>query len=152
MTLEEKIKVDFIAAFKARNTEIAATLRLLQSALHNRVIEKKGKGEESSLSDEEVLDIIRRETKKRKEAAALYRAGNRVDLAEKEEQELGVLQVYLPAQMSEEEVRTALTALFSESGPIDPKDLGKTMGIAMKHLKGKADAAVVGKVVKELLH
>ena len=151
MTLEAKVKADFIAAFKARNAEVADTLRLLQSALHNRIIEKKGKGDTAPLTDDEVLDIIRRETKKRKEAASLYTQGGRADLAGKEEKELKVLEVYLPAQMSEEAIAKEIEALLKEVGPVDPKDFGKTTGLAMKRMKGKADAALVQKVIKEKL-
>lgn len=148
MTLQEKIKADFMEAYKARNTDVSDTLRLLSSALHNRSIEKKGKGEPEMLTDEETLEIIRREVKRRKEAATIYRDGNRVDLAEQEEKELRVLEVYLPQLMSEEEVTSSVKAILAEMGPTDPKDFGKIMGAVMKELKGKADAAVVTKVLK----
>lgn len=151
MTLEAKIKSDFITAFKARNAEVADTLRMLQSALHNRIIEKKGKGEEATLSDEEVLEIIRRESKKRKEAANLFTEGGRADLAEKELKELKILEVYLPAQMSEEDIRKEVAAVIASMGPVDPKDFGKVMGAVMKQLKGKADAGLANKILKEQL-
>jgi uncharacterized protein YqeY len=119
--------------------------------LHNRIIEKKGKGEEATLSDEEVLDLIRREAKKRKEAANLFTEGNRADLAEKELKELKILEVYLPAQMSEEDVRKEIVAIIKSMGPVDPKDFGKVMGAVMKQLKGKADAGLANKILKEQL-
>ena len=151
MTLEAKIKADFISAYKAKNTDVSDTLRLLQSALQNRAIEKKGKGDAAPLTDEEVLDIIRRETKKRKEAITLYTQGGRADLAAQEEKELKVLEVYLPAQMSEENIAKEIDALLKEIGPVDPKDFGKTTGLAMRRMKGKADATLVQKVLKAKL-
>lgn len=151
MTLEAKIKADFITAYKAKNADVSDTLRLLQSAMQNRAIEKKGKGDVTPFTDEEVLDIIRRETKKRKEAVTLFTQGGRADLAEKEEKELKVLEVYLPAQMSEDAIAKEIDALLKEVGPVDPKDFGKTTGLAMKRMKGKADATLVQKVLKAKL-
>ena len=149
MTLQEQIKADFMAAFKARNTEVADTLRLLSSALHNRGIEKKGKGEAEALTDEETLEIIRREAKRRKESITIYTQGNRADLAEQEAKELKVLEAYLPTLMGEEEVRKIVEKVLADYGAVDAKDFGKVMGVAMKELKGKADAAMVTKILKE---
>lgn len=135
-------------AYKARNTEVSDTLRLLSSALQNRAIEKKGKGESDVLTDEDVLEIIRREVKRRRDAAVLYTQGNRADLAAQEEKELKVLEVYLPTLMSEEEVVKSIDTILASMGPVDAKEFGKIMGIVMKELKGKADAALVTKVLK----
>ena len=149
MTLQEKIKADFMEAYKARNTEVSDTLRLLSSALQNRAIEKKGKGESEVLTDEDVLEIIRREVKRRKDAALLYTQGARADLAAQEEKELKVLEVYLPTLMSEEEVVKSIDAILASMGPVDAKEFGKIMGVVMKELKGKADATLVTKILKE---
>ena len=136
-------------AYKARNTEVSDTLRLLSSALQNRAIEKKGKGESDILTDDDVLEIIRREVKRRKDAVVLYTQGNRADLAAQEEKELKVLEVYLPTLMSEDEVVKSIDAILAGMGPVDAKEFGKIMGVVMKELKGKADAALVTKVLKE---
>ncbi len=136
-------------AYKARNTEVSDTLRLLSSALQNRAIEKKGKGESEVLTDEDVLEIIRREVKRRKDAALLYMQGARPDLAAQEEKELKVLGAYLPALMSEEEVIKSIDAILADMGPVDTKEFGKIMGVVMKELKGKADATLVTKILKE---
>lgn len=149
MTLQEQIKADFITAFKARNAEVADTLRLLTSSLQNRGIEKKGKGEAEALTDEEVLEIIRREAKRRKEAITLYTTGNRADLAEQESKELKVLETYLPTLMSEEDIKKVVEKVLADYGAVDAKDFGKVMSVAMKELKGKADAALVTKILKE---
>ena len=136
-------------AYKARNTEVSDTLRLLSSALQNRAIEKKGKGESDILTDDDVLEIIRREVKRRKDAVVLYTQGNRADLAAQEEKELKVLEVYLPTLMSEDEVVRSVDAILAGMGPVDAKEFGKIMGVVMKELKVKADAALVTKVLKE---
>ncbi|MEI6479825.1 MAG: GatB/YqeY domain-containing protein [bacterium] len=149
MTLQEKIRADFMTAFKARNTDVVETLRLLSSDLHNRGIEKKGKGEDEALTDEETLEIIRREAKRRKEAMVLYTQGNRADLVAQEEKELKVLETYLPTLMGEDEIRVVVEKVVADYGAIDAKDFGKVMGVAMKELKGKADAALVTKILKE---
>ncbi|MFA6365045.1 MAG: GatB/YqeY domain-containing protein [Candidatus Paceibacterota bacterium] len=151
MSLEEKLKSDFEVAFKSRNVIVADTLRLLVSALHNRAIEKRGKGEGEKLSDEETLEITRREVKKRKEAIALYTQGKREDLAEKERAECNVLEIYLPAQMDEDTIKKEVQKIVSAAGEVNAKDFGKVMGIVMKELKGKADAAVVTRILKEFL-
>ncbi|MCX6788950.1 MAG: GatB/YqeY domain-containing protein [Candidatus Jorgensenbacteria bacterium] len=149
MTLQEKIRADFMTAFKARNTDVVETLRLLSSDLHNRGIEKKGKGGDEALTDEETLEIIRREAKRRKEAIVLYTQGNRADLVAQEEKELKVLETYLPTLMGEDEIRVVVEKVVADYGAIDAKDFGKVMGVAMKELKGKADAALVTKILKE---
>lgn len=138
-----------MTAFKARNTDVVETLRLLSSDLHNRGIEKKGKGEDEALTDEETLEIIRREAKRRKEAMVLYTQGNRADLVAQEEKELKVLETYLPTLMGEDEIRVVVEKVVADYGAIDAKDFGKVMGVAMKELKGKADAALVTKILKE---
>lgn len=149
MTLQEQIKADFMTAFKARNTEVADTLRLLMSALQNRGIEKKGKGEAEMLTDEETLEIIRREAKRRKEAITLYTQGNRQDLVDREAKELKVLETYLPTLMSEEDIKKVIEKVVAEYGAVDAKDFGKVMSVAMKELKGKADATIVTRLLKE---
>ncbi len=151
MTLEERIKSDLDAAFKARNTMTTDTLRLLTAALHNRSIEKRGKGGEEKLTEEEALEILRREAKKRKEAAMLYIQGNRQDLAEKENAELSVLSIYLPVQMGEEEIKKEIMKVLASAEVAGAKEFGKVMGLVMKELKGKADAGVVTRILKESL-
>lgn len=138
-----------MTAFKARNTEVADTLRLLMSALQNRGIEKKGKGEAEMLTDEETLEIIRREAKRRKEAITLYTQGNRQDLVDREAKELKVLETYLPTLMSEEDIKKVIEKVVAEYGAVDAKDFGKVMSVAMKELKGKADATIVTRLLKE---
>jgi len=123
--------------------------RFLLASLHNKEIEKKGKGLESTLSDDEAIEVLSREAKKRKEAIEAYEKGNRTDLAQKETKELEIIEKYLPEQLSEEEIEKIITAAIKKTGAVTVKDFGKVMGEAMKELKGKADASLVSKIVRK---
>ncbi|MEK7464401.1 MAG: GatB/YqeY domain-containing protein [Patescibacteria group bacterium] len=149
--LKEKINSDIIQALKNKEELKVSTLRLLSSAMHNREIEKKGKGGETALSDDEVLEIIRKEVKKRREAIEFYTKGGRADSAEKELAEVGFLDGYLPKGLDESEVRKIVDEAFLRVKPAGEKDFGKFMGEVMKVAKGRADSALVSKLVKEKL-
>jgi uncharacterized protein YqeY len=149
--LAEKINKDLVLAMKAREELKVSTLRLLLSGLHNREIEKKGKGGSPELSEDDVLEVLRREVKKRKEAIEVYLKGGRPELAEKEEKELGILENYLPAQLDGETVRKIVEEAITAVNPAGPKDFGKVMGEAMKKLKGVADSSLVSGIIKEKL-
>ncbi len=146
-----KIKSDTIAAMKGQLEPQLGTLRLLSAALHNREIEKRTKGEASELSDDDVLDVIRREVKKRREAIELYEKGNRRDLADKESGELKVLGEYLPPSLAPEEVKKIVAEAIAEVKPSGPKDFGKVMGAAMKKAAGRAESSAISSAVKEAL-
>jgi len=126
-----------------------SVFRFLLASLHNKEIEKKGKGLESTLSDDEAIEVLSREAKKRKEAIEAYEKGNRTDLAQKETKELEIIEKYLPEQLSEEEIEKIITAAIKKTGAVTVKDFGKVMGEAMKELKGKADASLVSKIVRK---
>jgi hypothetical protein len=130
---------------------VVETLRLLLAALQNREIEKRGKTGASELSEEEVIEVVTREVKKRKEAIGLYTQGNRSDLADKEKKELIIIEKFLPPQMDEEEVRIIIQKQIETMGNPPASDFGKVMGIVMKDLKGKVDGTVVTKIIKEIL-
>ncbi len=149
--LWEKINEDLVSAMKRKDDVHLRTLRLLVSAMQNREIEKKGKGEDPLLSDEEILGLIRREAKKRKEAAALYVQGGRAELAAKEEEELRVLESYLPPEPGEDVLRAAVDAAIAAVRPAGMKDFGRVMGAVMKETGGGADAALVQRIIKEKL-
>lgn len=151
MSLHEKINSDLRIAMKDSNVFELGVLRMLTSALHNKEIEKKGKGQETDLSDDEVIEILTREAKKRKEAAELYTKGNRNDLAEKELKELAFIKKYLPAQLGTEEIEKIVKAAIASTGANSVKEFGKVMAEAMKELKGKADAGAVSEIVKREL-
>jgi len=127
------------------------TLRMLNAALHNREIEKRGVGKNAELSDGDVIEVLSREAKKRKEAAEAFRKGSRQDLVDKELRELAIITAYLPAQLSEKELRVIVQKAIGEIGVTDAKDFGRVMGRLAKELKGRADGATLAALVKERL-
>ncbi len=151
MDLKARINKDLIAALKSRDNLKTETLRFLLASIHNREIEKRSKADAADLTDEEIYDVLNREAKKRKEAAQIYEKGGRPELAEKELKELEIIKEYLPAELSEEEVRKIAAEAVAKTGAKNEKDFGKVMGEAMKQLKGKADSSVVSRIIKEFL-
>ncbi len=149
--LHSKITDDLKIAMKSGNNFEVGVLRMTIAALHNKEIEKKGKGLEAVLSDDEVIEVLTREAKKRKEAAELYVKGNRNDLAEKETKELEIIKKYLPEQMNQEEIEKIVKAAIISTGAKEIKEFGKVMAEAMKDLKGRADASLVSEIVKSKL-
>jgi hypothetical protein len=144
MALLERIKDDIKTAMKAGDKERLEVLRFVNSLLQNRAIEKRTAGQSDILTDEDVMESMRKEVKRRKDAIELFRQGNRADLVLKEEKEVAMIQEYLPAAPTEEQVRETVQQLRQEglSGfPVLMKE-------AMKRLKG-ADGNLVSKVVKE---
>lgn len=148
--LQTQIKTEMQEAMKARDALKVEVLRGLSSAFTNELVATKRKPTEE-LTDDEVLGVIRREVKKRKEAAEAFKNGNRAELAEKEEKELAILSVYLPAMMDEEAVRTVVESKKTELGITEKKDAGRLMGAVMKELAGKADGDTVKKIVGEIV-
>ncbi len=148
--IHKQIKAELKSALKSGEKEKADALRFLISAIKNYQIEKKLKGEEF-LKDEDVIMVIRRQAKQRRDAIAEYEKGNRPELAEKEKQELAILENYLPAQAGEEKIREVVKAKISELGITDKSGFGRLMGAVMAELKGQADGDAVKKVVEEEL-
>lgn len=148
--LHEQIESDLISALKGADKEKAGVLRLVISAIKNLQIEKKIV-EEGHLSDEEVLRVLGRQAKQRKDSIYEYEKGGRADLADKEKNELRIIAEYMPAQMSEEDVEKVVAAKIAELGIADKSGFGKLMGAAMKELGGKADGDLVKKIVEKHL-
>ena len=161
MSLKEKIQSDIKEAMKARENEKVGVLRMLQSEIKNAEIAKRTKlsksngaddiEQKSQLSDEEIIEVISRETKKRKDAIELYEKGGRKELAEKEKKEAEILSAYMPEQMSEEEIRSLAKKTIDRLNASGQQDMGKVMGALKLETKGKADGAAVSRIVKELL-
>lgn len=149
MNLREKISLDLKNALRDRRVIDLSVLRMLQSAIRNKEIEKK-KGD-TGLADEEVIEVIVSEIKKRREAIDGYMKGQRQDLVDKENAELAVLISYMPRQMGEAEIREEAKRAIDEAGAKTSQDMGKVMKILMLRLKGKADGGLVNKIVKEEL-
>lgn len=140
--LQNRIK----EALKAGDDIRVSTLRLLSNALHNEEIVKQ-----KELSEEEELQIVRRQLKQREEAIELYEKGGRPELAEKEKQEAEILKEFLPAQMNNEELARIVEQTIAEVGASSPQDFGKVMGAVMARVKGQADGKTIADVVKQKL-
>ena len=148
MSLSEKIAADLIIAMKAKDKISLEAIRAAKTAF---ILARSEKGPDSVLSPEEELKIIQKLVKQRRESAAIYKEQNRPDLYEKEVIEADVLEKYLPAKMSEEELTNAVKAIIDRAGAKTPADLGKVMSAAMKELAGKADGKEISAKAKELL-
>ncbi|EKE11856.1 MAG: hypothetical protein ACD_15C00012G0012 [uncultured bacterium] len=147
--LKQKIFEDLKAAMKAGETEKRDVLRMLDSMIKNTEIELKKR--EEGLSDEQVLEVIGKAVKQRKDAITQYQEGGRPELAEKEKTEVEILMAYMPEQLSEEKVREAVLEIIAQTGAVSKADIGKVMGQAMNKLKGQADGNVVKKIAEESL-
>jgi uncharacterized protein YqeY len=150
MTMQETIRADMVAAMKAKEEIRLRVLRGLITSFTNELTATK-RTPQDSLEDDEVIGLIRRALKQRKEAAAQYRDGGRSDLAENEEEEASVLEAYLPQMMSKEEIADVVAKKKEALGVTDKRDMGKLMGAVMGELKGKADGGDVKDVVAEAL-
>jgi uncharacterized protein len=148
MSLLEKINNDIKAAMLAREKEKLEALRAIKSALLLASTEKNA-GE--SISEDAEIKMLQRLVKQRREAADIYTAQNRQDLAGPELFQAEIIAAYLPAQMSAEELTAAIRAIITETGASTIKDLGKVMGIASKELAGKADNKAVSEIARGLL-
>jgi uncharacterized protein len=146
MSLYEQFRADLTQAMKSSDKVRLATLRLLTAALKNRQIDKGG-----VLDDAEVLDVVRLATKQRREAIALARQYGREDIAQQEEQELAILEAYLPAQLSTDDLIQRIDAVIQELGATSDKDLGRVMRVVMPEVKGRADGTTVNRLVRERL-
>lgn len=149
MGLEIKINDDIKQAMLARDKRKLEALRAIKAAL---LLEKTGKDTSSGEIPETVeLQLLQRLVKQRKESARIYREKGRVELAEDEEFQFSIIEAYLPAQMSEEEVEKIIVAIISETGASSIKDMGRVMGMASKKLAGKADNKTISGIIKSKL-
>ena len=145
MKLIETINKDYQNALKNKDDLLISVLRLLRSNIHNQEISKKGK-----LSEEDTLKVIQKELKKRKDSIEAFKKGERIDLAEKEKQELDILSKYLPKQLSKEEIKIFVQKIIDKNKD-EELNFGKIMGEVMKEMKGKADGKEVNEIVRELM-
>lgn len=146
MTLVEKINNDLHDAMRARDELHKLVLRGLLSSINYAEIAKQKK-----LDDSDVIEVISREIKQRRESIEAYTQGNRPDLADKEKAEMEILQQYMPAQMSHDEIVTLVQQILQEVGAKGPADKGKVMQKLMRQVKGKADGGEVNRIVTELM-
>jgi len=148
MSLTDRIASDLITAMKAKDKVVLEAIRAAKTAFTLARTEKSG---DTVLTSEEELKIIQKLVKQRRESATIYKEQNRPDLYEKEVIEADVLEKYLPAKMSEEELVKILKGIIERVGAKSPSDMGKVMGLATKELAGKADGKEISVKVKQLL-
>ena len=146
MTIQEQLSDDLKTAMKAQDAVTKDTVRLIRAAMKNAEIEKG-----APLDDAGALDVLARMAKQYRDSITTYRDNRREDLAVREEAELAVVARYLPEQLGEDEVRALAEQAVAELGASGPQDRGKVMGKLMPQLKGKADGAMVNRIVGELL-
>lgn len=150
MSLAAQIQTDLTTAMKAREKVRTTTLRSVLAGIKNLKVES-GRGD-AEVSDAEVIDIISREAKKRRESIQTYTDNDRPELAQAEQAELDVLAQYLPQQMDEAQICAVVDQTVSEVGAQGPGDLGKVMGALMPKVKGKADGRLVNTIVRQALN
>ena len=164
MNIKDKLQSEVKEALKSGNSHKRTLLGMVLSSIKNRELEKRGKiiktepdmakdeaEEQSKLNDEEVIEVLSSEIKKRKDAMDQFEKGGRPELAEGERKEAEMLMVYMPEQMSEDEIRTEVKKTIEETGAKDVKEMGKVIGAIMAKIKGKADGQTVNRLVKEEL-
>lgn len=148
MGLEQKIMAELKTAMLAKDEIGLRSLRAIKAAL---LLVKTSEGGGGELKEEDEIKLLQKLVKQRKDSLEIFQQQNRPDLAQKEEEEIAVIEKFLPKQLSAEELKEALTKIIAETGASSPADLGKVMGIATKQFAGKADGKTVSSLVKELL-
>jgi uncharacterized protein len=147
--LYSKINEDLKQAMRDKNGLGLSTLRMLIAALKNKKIALGGGGNAEELTEEQVVEAVQSEIKKRRDSIVSYEQGNRQDLVDKENSEIKILEKYMPAQMSEEEIEKTVAEIIAAEG--ESPNFGKVMGQVMVKLKGKADGGKVTEIVKRVL-
>jgi uncharacterized protein YqeY len=148
MKLSDQINADIMNAMREKDKIKLEALRAAKSAF---LLAKTQEGAASEISDADELKIIQKLIKQRMDSATIYKEQSRTDLYEKEVAEANVLEVYMPAQLTAEELKSIIKTIISKTGAKGPQDMGKVMGIATKELAGKADGKAISMLVKELL-
>jgi uncharacterized protein YqeY len=148
MSLEQKIMADMKDAMKAKDEAALRSLRAIKAAI---LIAKTAEGASGELKEEEETKMLQKLVKQRKDSLEIFKQQNREDLAKKEEEEIAVIEKFLPAQMSADELKAAVEGIIGELGATSPAEMGKVMGAATKQLAGKADGKAISALVKELL-
>ena len=146
MSLSDRLEAAMRDAMRARDEQRTQTLRMAMAAAHNLKIERR-----RDLTDEEVVDVLTRQVKQRRESIEMYRAGGREDRAAAEEAEAAILAEFLPEQLGEDEVEALARAAIAATGASTPADLGRVMGRLSPQTRGRADGRLVSDVVRRLL-
>ena len=150
MSLKEQIGEDIKTAMKAKDKIRLQTVRGIKKAILDKEVELRPKGQDA-LTPEQEIELLSQQAKQRRDSIEQFTNAGREDLADKESQELAIIETYLPEQVSDEEIEAVIDELIANSGATTMKDLGKVMGPAMKQLKGKADGKKIQQLVKNKL-
>lgn len=148
MSLESQIMEQLKEAMKAKNEAKLRSLRAIKAAI---ILAKTSEGANGEISAEDELKLLQKLVKQRKDSLDIYTQQGRADLALKEQEEIDVINLFLPKQMTEDELKTAVATIIAETGASSPADMGKVMGVATKQLAGKADGKAISAMVKTLL-
>jgi uncharacterized protein YqeY len=148
MSLEQQIMAEMKEAMKSKNESALRSLRAIKAEIIKAKTEPGAGGE---LAADKEISMLQKMVKQRRDSLDIYKAQNREDLAQKEQEELDVIEKFLPAQMSEDELKAALQSIITEVGASSPADMGKVMGVATKKLAGRTDGKAISAAVKELL-
>lgn len=145
--MRNKILEDLVTAMKNQDKDTLSVLRMVKGAVQLEEINLK-----HELNDDEMITVLSRQIKTRKESIEEFKKGNRQDLIDKTQQEIDILSKYMPKQLSQEEVEKVINDAFNKVNPQGPSDMGKIMGIVSPLLKGKADMSLVSRIIKEKLN
>jgi uncharacterized protein YqeY len=148
MALEQKVMADLKTAMLAKDEAGLRGLRAIKAAI---ILAKTSEGAGGELKEEDETKLLQKLVKQRKDSLAIYQQQNRPDLARKEEEEITVIERFLPKQLDEQALKAALSKIIAETGASSPADIGKVMGAATKQLAGQADGKTISAVAKELL-
>jgi uncharacterized protein YqeY len=148
MSLEQKVMADMKDAMKAKDEAGLRGLRAIKAAI---IIAKTAEGSHGELKEEDEPKLLQKLVKQRRDSLQIYQQQNRADLAKKEEDEIAVIEKFLPKQLDETALKEILAKIIAETGAASVADMGKVMGIASKQLAGQADGKTIGAAVKELL-
>jgi hypothetical protein len=146
MTLKERIENDYKKTFKEKNDIAVSALRMLKAAVKRAEINKR-----KDFDDNEVLEVVLKEVKQRRDSIEAFKNGNRLDLAQKEEAEIKVLEEYLPARLSAEELRDIIQEIIKEAKATSKKDFGRVMSLVIAKTRGQADGKMVSQIVNQEL-
>ncbi|HEX7847397.1 MAG TPA: GatB/YqeY domain-containing protein [Chitinophagaceae bacterium] len=149
MSLEQKIMTELKAAMIAKDEAALRSLRAVKAAI---LLAKTSEGAGGEIKEEDEVKLLQKLVKQRKDSLEIFQQQNRADLAKKEEEEIAVIEKFLPKQLSADEIKEALVKIIAETGASSPADMGKVMGAATKQLAGKADGKTISALVKELLN
>lgn len=149
MSLEQKIMTELKAAMLAKDEAALRSLRAVKAAI---LLAKTSEGAAGELKEDDEIKLLQKLVKQRKDSLEIFQQQNRADLAKKEQEEIAVIEKFLPKQLSAEEVKAELATIIAATGASSPADLGKVMGIATRQLAGKADGKTISALVKELLN